>query len=68
MFEGFQNGGIHNFELYPENGQASYSLKAKPISLNEPNSVQGYWLNTNDKIHIDPLCETRFIFTQELQS
>ncbi|XP_046646365.1 uncharacterized protein LOC124336627 [Daphnia pulicaria] len=68
LFRGFQNGGTYKFELYPENGQASYSLIAKPISLNDPTSVQGYWLNTNEKIQIDPFGETRFIFTQELQS
>jgi hypothetical protein len=29
-----------NFELYPDNGHARYSLKAKPISLSDPTSVQ----------------------------
>jgi hypothetical protein len=62
------NGGAFGFNLIPDAITGSnYHLKVG-LSYNHPDAVRGYWMNTNDKIQIDPLGDAQFIFTGELQS
>ncbi|KAI9559928.1 hypothetical protein GHT06_013935 [Daphnia sinensis] len=61
------NGEKLQFQLVHALDGPGYHLKVESPSSNDAKGVQAYWLTTREKIHINPLGETRFIFTPELQ-
>ncbi|KAI9559907.1 hypothetical protein GHT06_013914 [Daphnia sinensis] len=61
------NGKKFQFQLVQALDGPGYHLKVGSPSSNDAKGVQAYWLTTREKIHINPLGETRFIFTPELQ-
>ncbi|KAK4029996.1 hypothetical protein OUZ56_022954 [Daphnia magna] len=61
------NGDKSQFQLVQASDSPGYHLRVGSPSSNDAMAVEGYWLTTREKIRINPLGETRFIFTPELQ-